>query len=191
MSPIKCGAATAFAIGMFGFAASAQAVGKPVRRAGNPVQSGSPAVAVTGSGSGVIAWANQVDVSHNYVQYCVVPLGGKGCQYSGSLMPADSAAGVDGVQVLNDGSTIVILADVFGAAGPSPLARKVRARAGVAVDQRRRQLGPAVDGGKSVANGMSERRYRTGRPRDPAGYRGARLRLGYAGGRTRPSTPSR
>lgn len=152
MSPIKSGAATAFAIGMLGFAASALAASKPVT-AGNPVSSGSPAVAVTGSGSAVIAWANQQDVTRNYVQYCVVLVGGKGCQYTGNLIPADSAAGVDGVQVLNDGSTIVILADVFGAAGDSAVARQYEPEqewqstdGGATWDQ--------VDGGLSVANGV-------------------------------------
>jgi hypothetical protein len=47
----------------------------------------------------------------------VVPAGGSACAHSGSLAAADSAAHIDAVRVLEDGGTLVLLADVFGAAG--------------------------------------------------------------------------
>jgi hypothetical protein len=100
--------------------ASAVAAGKPVS-IGTPYESGQPAVAVDNAGDAVIAWANTKDLAgaNNFVQYCVLPVGATACSHSGSLIPADSAQAIDAVQVLNEGSTLVILADVFGAAGNS------------------------------------------------------------------------
>ncbi len=34
------------------------------------------------------------------MQYCVLPTGATGCSHSGDLTPADGAAYIDGVQVL-------------------------------------------------------------------------------------------
>lgn len=104
-------------------AASATAAGKPVN-VGTPLEAGQPAVAVTSAGNAVIAWANTKDlapVTTNIVQYCVLPAGATGCLHSGDLTPADSAQAIANVQVLNEGSTLVILADVFGAAGNNSL----------------------------------------------------------------------
>jgi hypothetical protein len=100
-------------------AGSASALSGKAINIGTPYDSGQPAVAVDGSGNAYIAWANTDDLAgaSNFVQYCVIAPGGTGCKYSGNLYPADSAAYVDGVQVQIDGSTIVILADVYGAAG--------------------------------------------------------------------------
>ena len=97
-------------------ASVASAAGAPVKVA-TPFQSGPPAIAVNNAGDAVIAWANTKDLAgaDNFVQYCVLPAGAAGCSHSGNLMPADSAQFIDGVQVLNEGSTLVILADVFGA----------------------------------------------------------------------------
>ena len=95
------------------FTMSALAAGKPVN-VGTPYESGQPAVAVDTAGDAVIAWANTKDLSgaNNFVQYCVVPVGATGCSQSGNLTPADSAQYIDGVQVLDEGSTLLILADV-------------------------------------------------------------------------------
>jgi hypothetical protein len=102
-------------------AGSASALSGKAINVGTPYESGQPAVAVDGSGSAYIAWANTDNSAGapDYVQYCVVPVNGTGCKYSGSLYAADSAAYVDDVQVLIDGATVVILADVYGAAGES------------------------------------------------------------------------
>ncbi len=99
-------------------ASGASAAGKPIT-AGSPLRSGPPAIAVDNAGSAVVAWANQEELggAADYVQYCVVPVGSTGCSHSGNLIPADSAKFIDGVQVLSEGSTLVILADVFGARG--------------------------------------------------------------------------
>ncbi len=101
-------------------ASSAMAAGKPVT-VGTPFASGPPAVAVDSAGDAIVAWANTKDLggSLNFVQYCVVPPGATSCSHSANLIPADSAQYIDNVQVLSDGGTIVILADVFGAAGNS------------------------------------------------------------------------
>jgi hypothetical protein len=96
----------------------ALAAGKPVN-AGTPFDSGQPAVVVDNAGDAVIAWADTKDLAGavNFVQYCVLPVGATACSRSGNLISADSAQYIDGVQVLNEGSTLVILADVYGAAG--------------------------------------------------------------------------
>lgn len=98
----------------------AAAVGTTVK-AGEPFESSGTSVAVTSSGSAVVAWANTKDLAGaaNFVQYCVLPAGATACAHYGNLMPADSAPYIDDVQALSDGSTIVILADVYGAAGES------------------------------------------------------------------------
>jgi len=99
-------------------AASAQAANKPVN-IGTPYESGPPAVTVDSGGNAVVAWANTKDLAGaaNFVQYCVLPVGATMCKESGSLIPADSAQYIDGVQVLVEGGTYVILADVYGTAG--------------------------------------------------------------------------
>jgi hypothetical protein len=93
----------------------------PVIKAGTPFASGPPAVAVDSSGNAVVAWANTKDLAGalNFVQYCVLPVGASSCSHSGNLVPADNAQVIDGTQVIADGSTLVILADVFGAQGTS------------------------------------------------------------------------
>jgi hypothetical protein len=100
--------------------ASALAVsGSPIN-VGTPFESGPPAVAVDSAGAAYIAWANTKDLpplTTDVVQYCVLPAGASGCVHSANLIPADSGSHIDGVQVLVDGSTVVVLADVYGAAG--------------------------------------------------------------------------
>ncbi len=106
---------------MLVFAVSALAVsGKPIV-AGTPLSNEAPAVAVDSSGTAYIAWNDDKGVggAPDFVQYCVIPAGASACSHTGNLMPADSAGYIDGVQVLADGGTVVILADVYGAAGGS------------------------------------------------------------------------
>lgn len=134
------------------FADGASAAGKAVK-VGEPFQSGAPSIAVTSSGSAVIAWANTKDLAgaNNFVQYCVLPMGASACAHSGNLIPADSAAYIDNVQTMLDGATIVILADVYGAAGES-------AREYAPEQEWQSTDGGAtfslVDGGLSVASGI-------------------------------------
>ncbi len=103
-------------------AANAFAISGTPLNIGTPYESGPPSVAVDSSGTAYIAWANEKDlapVTTNIVQYCVLPAGATACSHTGNLVPADSGAYVDGVHVLVDGSTVVILADVYGTAGSS------------------------------------------------------------------------
>ena len=103
--------------------ASALAAGKAVHIASPlDIQPPSPSVAVDSAGSAIIAWANDKDVggAPDLVQYCVLPVGAAACSHSGTLDTAGSANHVDAVRVLSDGSTLIILADVFGAAGEVP-----------------------------------------------------------------------
>jgi hypothetical protein len=133
-------------------ASGASAADAPVKIA-TPFQSGPPAIAVNNAGDAVIAWANTKDLAgaNNFVQYCVLPAGAAGCSHSGNLMPADSAQFIDGVQVLNEGSTLVILADVFGAPAHT---------AGNFTPEQEWQSTDsgatwvAVDGGRSVTSGI-------------------------------------
>jgi hypothetical protein len=83
------------------------------------IQPPGPSVAVDSAGNAIIAWANDKDLggAPDLVQYCVVPASGTTCAHSGSLAAADSAGHIDAVRVLDDGGTLVLLADVFGAAG--------------------------------------------------------------------------
>jgi hypothetical protein len=104
------------------FTASALAVsGLPVN-VGTPFESQPPAVAVDAAGNAIIAWANTKDLppnKTNVLQYCVLPVGATACSESNTLTPADGGEYIDRVQVLVDGSTIVLLADVYGAKGPT------------------------------------------------------------------------
>ena len=135
-----------------GMAANASAAGKPVN-VGTPLESGTPAVAVANSGAAVIAWANTRDLAgaNNFVQYCVLPVNATACSLSGNLIPADAAQYIDNVQVLNEGSALVILADVYGAAGNN-------ARDYTPEQEWQSTDGGAtwavVDGGLSVASGI-------------------------------------
>lgn len=103
-------------------AANGLAAGGTPINVGTPFDSGPPAVAVDAAGTAYVAWANTKDlapVTTNIVQFCVIPSGATACTHSGSLTPADGGQYIDGVQVLVDGSTVVVLADVFGTSGES------------------------------------------------------------------------
>ena len=97
------------------WASRAAAVSPPVT-AGTPLSNQPPSVAVDSAGDATVAWANTAGATP-FVQYCVVGVGGKGCTHSGNLTLADGGVGIDGVNVVADGGTIVILADVFGTQG--------------------------------------------------------------------------
>jgi hypothetical protein len=110
-----CGLATILAMAL---GTSALAAGKVVT-VGAPLTNNPPSVAVSSTGDALIAWNDDKGVAGapNFVQYCVLPVGATACSHSGNLQPADSASNIDGVHVLSDGGTMIILADVFGAAG--------------------------------------------------------------------------
>lgn len=114
---LTCGLAIIVALAL---CASALAAGNAVS-VGSPLTNNPPSVAVSSSGDALIAWNDDKGVAGapNFVQYCVLPVGATACSHSGNLNPADSAGFIDGVHVLVDGGTMIILADVFGAAGNS------------------------------------------------------------------------
>ncbi len=103
--------------------ANALAAGKAINIA-TPfdIQPPGPSVAVDSAGNAVIAWANDKDLAGapDLVQYCVVPVDATTCSHSGTLATAGATNHVDAVRVISDGSTLVILADVFGVAGQAP-----------------------------------------------------------------------
>jgi hypothetical protein len=102
-------------------ATSALAVSGTTLKIGTPYESGPPSVSVDPGGTAYIAWANEKDLAgaNDFVEYCVLPAGTTGCTHSGSLLPVIEDAHVDGVQVLVDGSTVVVLANVNGSGSKS------------------------------------------------------------------------
>jgi hypothetical protein len=119
-SVILPGALTVAAV--LAFAASALAVSGTPINIGTPYSNEEPSVAVDSAGTAYIAWANTRDlapVTTNIVQYCVLPASASACSHTANLAPADNGGYIDGVHVLVDGSTIVILADVYGTSGSS------------------------------------------------------------------------
>ena len=112
-----CGLAAILAAAL---CASTLAAGKAINIA-TPfdIQPPGPSVAVDSAGNAIIAWANDKDLAGapDLVQYCVLPPSATTCAHSGSLTAADSAGHVDAVRVIDDSGTLVLLADVFGAAG--------------------------------------------------------------------------
>jgi len=123
--------------------------GSPIK-VGEPLQNGPPAVAVDSAGTAYIAWADTANSggAGDTVQYCTLPAGATGCAHSGTLTPAGgSGQQVDGVQVLADGSTVVLLADVYGVAHENTPEQEWTSTDGGATFN-------VVDGGASVADGI-------------------------------------
>jgi hypothetical protein len=139
------------AVAMLVSAASALAVSGTTIKIGTPYESGPPSVAVDSTGTAYIAWANEKDLAgaNDFVEYCVLPSNATGCTHSGSLLPAIEDAHVDGVQVLVDGSTVVVLANVYGGGSKSleytPVQEWQSTDGGATF--------ATVNGGKSVAEG--------------------------------------
>jgi hypothetical protein len=108
---------TLSAVFMLVFTGSALALSGSAINIATPFASGPPSVAVDGSGNAIIAWANTKNLAGatNFVQWCVLAPGATTCRASGNLQPADGAQFIDGVSVVHDGSTLVILASVYGA----------------------------------------------------------------------------
>jgi hypothetical protein len=121
--------------------------GKPLL-VGTPFSNQPPSVAVDATGTAYIAWADTANLggSNNVIQYCVLPAGATACAHTGSLIPADGAVAVDGVNVLVEGSTAIILGDVYGAQGNT------------AADYEPEQEWQSIDGGATwnpVNSGLS------------------------------------
>ncbi len=90
-------------------AGSAHAAG-PALNLGAAPGSEPPSVAVDALGNALIVWSTT-----STVKYCVLPRSQTKCASTGELTPAGGENEVGGVQALVDGSTDIILADVFGA----------------------------------------------------------------------------
>ncbi len=103
------------------FAASALAVsGTPVKLA-EPQEYGAPSVAVDAGGTAFIAWVNTKGLGgvENLVEYCVMRPGGTACAHTGKLSLAAGPGYVFGkVQVVVDGSTVLLLAGDLAVKGP-------------------------------------------------------------------------
>jgi hypothetical protein len=100
-------------IAAFVFAANAFGLSGTPLKLGEGQSYGAPAVAVDSTGTAYIAWANTFPTI-NTIEYCVLPAGTTACTHSNTLTPSGGNAAIDNVQVLVDGSTVVILADVYG-----------------------------------------------------------------------------
>jgi hypothetical protein len=104
------GLATGLALSlMLASATSALALsGSPVKL-GEAEFYGPPSVAVTASGTAIIAWADEANTPYT-VKYCVLPVGASACTQTGTLTPAGgSDAHIDAVKTLVDEGTIVLL----------------------------------------------------------------------------------
>jgi hypothetical protein len=138
------------AIAVLVFATSALAVsGTPIKIA-EPVQPEYPAVAVDGTGTAYIAWANRTDVGGvgDTIEYCTLPVGATGCTHMGTLHAEGGATpAIDQVQVLFDESTVVLLADVYGVGAEYVPEQEWTSTNGGATFN-------AVGAGKSVAEGI-------------------------------------
>jgi hypothetical protein len=109
---------------------------------------GPPAVAVDSLGTAYVAWADEKENPYT-VHYCVLVLGAAGCAHTGTLTPSGGSvkATIDGVKVLVDGSTVVVLADVYGVGQEyTPEQEWQSTDSGASFTP--------VDGGKSVADGI-------------------------------------
>jgi hypothetical protein len=76
---------------------------------GAPTMQGQPSVSVDQNGTAYAAWA---DAASGVVDFCVLPDGASACSPSGVLTPAAGAGAFATVQVLIDGGTVAILAEV-------------------------------------------------------------------------------
>lgn len=130
------------------FADSAFALSGATVKVAEPVRFGSPAVAVDSAGTAYIAWAHEVVGGEELVGYCVLAAGTTGCAHSGNLPVASNKAGgahIERVQTLVDGTTVIVLANLYGTEGKEfePTQEWQSTDGGATFT--------AVNGGKSVA----------------------------------------
>jgi len=128
---------------MLAFAANAFALG-PAVNIGNLQFGGPPAVAVDSAGNAQIAWADEV--LPYTIHTCTLPVGATACSQTHVITPAGTEY-IDGVKLLVDGSTIVLLADVYGHSEENEPEQEWTSVDGGA------SFNP-VNGGKSVAEGF-------------------------------------
>ncbi len=136
------------AVAVLALAANALALsGTPIKVA-EPVRYGPPAVAVDSAGTAYIAWSNTTGLAHmGYtIEYCALPAGATACAHHGTLIVEGAPEPVVGqVQVLVDGATVVLLAEVYGVHEKYEPVQEWTSTDGGAVFN-------AVNGGRSVAN---------------------------------------
>jgi hypothetical protein len=129
------------------FAASAWAVSGTPLKIAEPIRFGSPSVAVDSAGTAYIAWAHEVVGGEELVGYCVLPAGTTGCAHSGNLTVAGNKEKddhIERVQVLVDGTTVIVLANLYGVEEEFAPVQEWQSTDGGATFN-------AVNGGKSVA----------------------------------------
>ena len=124
------------------------ASGKAIRLPGHS-HPGPPSLAVDTSGTAFLAWIVPT-ANHDEILVCVLPPGGRSCEHSATLVPRDDQRYIDDVQVIADGSTVVVLASVFGSPHAngehySPIQEWQSTDGGSTLT--------AVNGGRSVAAG--------------------------------------
>jgi hypothetical protein len=131
---------------MLALAANAFALsGTPIKLA-EAEFNGRPSVAVDSAGTAYIAWADEAAAPYT-IHYCTLPAGTSACTNTGVLTPGGgSNARIDNVQILIDGTTVVLLADVYGTGEKYEPEQEWTATDGSATFS-------LVDGGRSVADG--------------------------------------
>jgi hypothetical protein len=120
------------------------------------IGSGAPAkgvsVAVEADGTAIVSWADQSVPTANVVRWCVVAPGAGGCGAGGVLAPTSGSANpatqisVYNTQVLVDGPTVVILANVLAGNVENESVQEWQSTNGGLTFA-------AINGGKSVASG--------------------------------------
>jgi hypothetical protein len=135
---------------LIGVASASAATGSTV-----PLAAGTnaehPAVAVTSTGTAIATWADKTVPGSNLVRWCVIAPGAGGCSAGGSLAAAGEPAGatyINGTQVLYEGSSLVILADLQ--AGTKTEYESVQ---GWQSTDGGRSFNP-MNGGKAIASGI-------------------------------------
>jgi len=137
-------------LALAGGASSASALSGSPLKVAEPVRFEKLAVAVDSSGTAYVAWRNETDLGGkgNTVEYCVIPAGASGCAHSGTLVPEGAKEPIVAqVQALVDGSTVVILAEVYGVGEEYEPIQEWQSTDGGATFA-------AVDGGKSIADSL-------------------------------------
>ena len=131
---------------LFAFAGSAKAAGSAVN-IGELASGGAPAIAVDASGNAQIASAGGNTLPYT-IHTCTLAVSATACTHTHVITLAGGAQSTDGVKLLVDGGTIVLLADVYGASGDEyiPEQEWTSTNGG--------ETFSAINGGKSVAEGI-------------------------------------
>jgi hypothetical protein len=121
----------------------------PPIKVGEPGSKEKPSIAVDGAGTAYVVWPNTANSKAQKVDYCVVPTGMSTCSHSGALTPGPGGAEpfIGQAQVLIDGATVVVLAEVFNLKEENEPVQEWTSTDGGATFKE-------VDGLKSVAAGI-------------------------------------